>query len=397
MHADGNHGDHAGGFVDHHGPSHNAMSAAIHASGHSYSDHYGFGAVVFSSHGVIGGGHVINTVSNAGAHYGTAGHVDGPGANQLNPNKLRIQDVKGARLLVAHATLLDDRGCGYWAEVLDTVATRIGLKRIDSRPDKKGEDNPGLDGILPWNAWGDPNSTVRPDGWLPLLRALTDRHIHIFAIPVRGRDAGGARAWVVPPGERITVTARITAWHYAETRDAEVKIEVFVNTGYVYDPFQGGYTFFGRRSDAIEVKALELIKALFTEITADDQKADPKRRQQHVARLATLPHLKGRNQLPKHETGVHVGTSDEVAELDAEEVADMKATDRRIENTVAGGAAGTTPAPAGGGLDDDGDSLIEPLGNPAAVVAAPSAAIDPLPAEPVPTTGTFVIPKNMKK
>ena len=392
-------GTHSGGLhSDLHGSvSHSAMHAAMHSIS-SAQGHYGNHSVVFASGlGILSGGHVINTVSGAGAHYGTAMHIDGPGANRQNPKDLRIEDIKGARLLVAHALGIRDRGCGDIAYLLDDIAYRIGLKRIDNRPNLKGEDNQGLDGIMGWNAWG--NQQVKPDGWLPLIHGLTDRHIHIFAIPTWGK-VNGEKKLIVRPDEVVTLTVRITHWHYRETRDAEVKIEAIVNSQYVSDPFQGGYTFYGRRTSAIEVKSLELLQKLFAEITSEGEKADPKYRVEFLKRVNSLPHRKGRNRIvpdDEHETGVYEGSAADAKEVQDEDVASIKNSDRDSENQVAGGAANPPPAtPTAGGFDDDG--LIDAEASPAAVVVGPAATPPATPATaPMAVTGTYVIPVNLKK
>lgn len=396
----GGHGDFHGGHSGHGGL---AMYAAMHG-GHSAHEHYGSHALVFfGGHGYLsGGGHVINTVSNAGAHYGTTGHVDGIGSNQLSPKNVKMGDTKGIRLLVAHTVGLVDRGSGAYGQMLDLAAKSCGLMRIDSRPNIKGEDSLSLDNILPWNAWGDPKSTEGPDYWLPGISGMTDKIIHAYAIPHMGK-LNGRRQLHVSPDEKVFILARMTVWHYAQTRDAEVKIEFIINHGYVYDRWHEYYTFNGRRTAAIEVKALDLVKASFAKLTAESEQADPSWRQAYLDKVRKLPGWQNVGYEQGHLVGVHVGSRAERNEILNEDMGAIKQEDRTIENTVAAGSGGTTttppaPTPAEGfddGVNPDGDSMDGPVAVPSLVVAA-SPSPEVTNTTPASTTGTFVIPAGLK-
>jgi hypothetical protein len=401
MHSLGNHnGTHGGthGFVPgtgHHAGS--AMHAALGSSSHAAST-YGAHSVSMVFGGMAFGGHVINMVSNFGpANHDAAGHVDGPGANRQSPRDLRIKDIKGAKLLVAHAVGLVDHGSGFYDALLDSKAKELGLMRIDSRPNLKGEDSLNLDGILPWNAWGNPMSRTGPDGYEPLLRGTTDRIIHIYAIPTWDRKK---KVMHVSPDESITLMVRMTVWHYAQTADAEVKIEFIVNSPYVFDRFQcGRYTSYGKRTERLEEVDLKLAKELFAALTAASEHADPARREKYVHLVNQMPDRKGRKPVSNtHPDGVHVGDEAEREELENEDVTDIRREDREIENQVAGGtAAGVVPAPTV--TSDDDSDLTGPNGTAGAVVAPPAPTPTPTPAPapaPKPSSGTLVIPIDLK-
>jgi hypothetical protein len=394
--------------ADGHGGGHGHVDLYGSHGGHSPSEHYGAHALVFfGGHGYMGsGGHVINTVSTAGAHYGTASHVDGIGSNQLDPKNVKLSDAQGVRLLVAHGLGLVDRGVGYYGHLLDQVARQVGLMRIDSRPGIKGEDSLGLDGILPWNTWGDMKSTEGPNGWLPGLTGMTDKIIHAYAIPHMG-TLNGRRQLHVSPDEKVFILARMTVWHYAQTRDVEVKIEFIINHGYVYDRWHELYSFNGTRTNALEVKAFAFVKEGFARLTAKDDLANPATRKAYLEKVRKLPGWQNVGYEPGHEVGIHAGSAAEGAEVQAEDMRDIKQEDRTIENTVAAGASGTTTPPAptpAEGFDDgenpDGDSMDGPIAVPDQVVAAsPTPAATPPAAVPAPTAviGTFNIPGNLKK
>ena len=71
------------------------------------------------------------------------------------------------------------------------------------------------------------------------------------------------------PTRTITLTVRMTVWHYAQTADAEVKIEFIVNSPYVFDRLQcGRYTSHGKRTERLEEIDLKLAKELFAALTA---------------------------------------------------------------------------------------------------------------------------------
>jgi len=422
MHGLGQHLDHHGfdrgfehGLLSHTALGGSAMFAALHGSS-SAQAHYGNHTVVLAfGMGLISGGHVISLINNGHAvNYGHAYRSDGPGgggsyrdkvqryrrqvveafrATKQNPRDLRIGDIKGARLLLAHALGLKDHGSGYYGPLLDRVAKRVGAMRIDSRPNLKGMDENGLDGILPWNAWGDPRSTVGPDSFLTQLNGKTDRIIHIFAIPKRMK-VNGKWKLAVSPDEVVTMPVRLTIWHNAETRDVEVKVEVIVQSCYVWDPFQNGqYTFYGSRTVAIEVMALELIKELFAELTAEGELADPSYRIRYAELVNRLPHMKGRVGVDNqgHPIGVNVGTAADQAELDQEAIDRDRREDRDSENQV----AGQTQAPAVSD-PDDGTTMNGPEGSPVAVVVGPPV-IPPAPTPaPGPVTGKFEIPIDLK-
>jgi hypothetical protein len=251
----------------------------------------------------------------------------------------------------------------------------------------------GLDGILPWNAWGDPRSTVGPDGYLDLLDGKTDKIIHIFAIP-KWAKVNGVWKLVVSPDEVVVMPVRETVWHGAQTRDAEVKLEVIVQSNYVWDPFQNGlYTFYGRRTKAIEVKALELAQGMFEALTAEGELADPCYRIRYAEHVSQLPHRKGRKDVdPRHPTGVTVGTEADQAELDQEAINRDRRQDRDSENQV----AGQTQAPAVSD-PDDGTTMNGPEGSPGAVVVGPPVIPPgPTPAPAGPVTGKFQIPIDLK-
>jgi hypothetical protein len=383
----------------HAGHAGSAMFAAVHGSSQA-SAHYGTHAMVMVwGMGMLSGGHVINLINSSGpsVHDG-GGHVDGPGANKQSPKDLRLKDVKGARLLVGHALGLKDHGSGFYGDLLDIIAKKLGLMRIDSRPNLKGEDSLGLDGIMPWNAWGDSKSKVGPDGYEPLLRGFTDKIIHVFAIPTWSSKK---RAMHVSPDEVVTVSVRLTVWHYAQTQDVEVKIEVIVNSTYVFDPFQNGrYTFYGKRTDRMEAAALSLTQELFASLTAPSERADHGPRERYVEKVNRFPDRKGRPHVVKttHQDGVSVGDEAERAELEAEELGGIRRQDRDSENQVAGTTVATTSIPTV--TSDDDSDLTSANGTPGAVVIGPPvppAPPTPTPAPPPPpATGTFKIPVDLK-
>jgi hypothetical protein len=396
MHALGNHSMFVPGTGHHAG---SAMHAALNSSSHA-STTYGAHSVAMVFGGLAFGGHVINTVSDfAPANHGAAAHVDGPGANRQSPRDLRIKDIKGARLLVAHAVGLVDHGSGYYDALLDIKAKTVGLMRIDSRPNLKGEDSLNLDGIMPWNAWGNPMSTTGPDGYEPLLKGTTDKIIHVFAIPTW---SGKKKAMHVSPDETITLTVRMTVWHYDQTADAEVKIEFIVNSPYVFDRFQSGrYTTYGKRTERLEEADLKLAKELFAALTAPSEHADPVLREKYVRQVNQMPNHKGRKPVNRntHPDGVQVGSEAEREELETEEIGEIRKEDRDSENQVAGGIAGGVVATPGTVTSDDDSDLTGPNGNPGAVVFGQPTPPTPTPAPtpaPKPSSGTLVIPIDLK-
>jgi hypothetical protein len=396
-----NSGHSAFGLGGHHAGS--AMHAALNSSSHAAGMYGSHSIAMVYGTGMLASGHVINTVSTSGpVNHDGGGHVDGPGANRQSPKDLRIKDIKGANLLVAHAVGLVDHGSGFYGDLLDSIAKGAGLMRIDSRPNLKGEDSLNLDGIMPWNAWGNPMSKTGPDGYEPLLRGTTDKIIHIFAIPTMDRKK---KVMHVSPDETITVTVRMTVWHYAQTADAEVKIEFIVNSPYVFDKLQSGrYTTYGKRTERLEVVVLKLAKELFASLTAPSEHADPAPRAKYVRSVNRFPDRKGRPQVVTntHPDGVHVGTEAEREEVESEEVAEIKKEDRDSENQVAGATVpgvATTPTVTS---DDDSD-LTGPNGTAGAVVWGPPTPPTPTPAPapaptpvPKPTSGTFTIPVDLK-
>lgn len=382
----------------HAGHAGSAMYAAVHGSAHAVS-HYGAHSMVMVwGMGLLSGGHVVNLINSSGpTHNDGAGHIDGPGANRLTPKDLRVKDIKGARLLVGHALGLKDHGSGFYDRSLDLVAKRLGLMRIDSRPNLKGEDSLALDGILPWNAWGDLRSTIGPDGYEPLLTGYTDKIIHVFAIPTRNPKT--KQMWV-SPDETVTVSVRLTVWHYAQTRDVEVKVETIVNSPYVFDRLQNNrYTEYGRRTTALVAKALELTQDFCGALTAPSERADHGPRERYVQELNRLPDRKGRPPVarPTHADGVYVGDDAERAELEREELHDIEREDRITENEVASTITNVPPVITS---DDDSD-LTGPNGTPGAVVIGPpvppAPPTPPTPApQPAPATGTFTFPVDLK-
>ena len=409
-HVDGHHHDFNHDYVAGHG-AHTMRPCFL---GATPQEQYGEHAVVLvRDMGVAGNalmdgdGHVLSLASDMGQHMpGTSGHTDGKGGGNKRPQDLCLRDVNNANLLVAHVRGLKDRGPGYYGKYfLDAIAEdkarphsrakktwlealrqgfaqfmaedkTVGLKLISDRPGYKGEDHSNLDGILPWDAFSDLGSSEGPDGYLPGLRGKTDRYIHVFAIPTWVREEGVLTP-VVSPYTGVTLSVRMTVWHYyhySGLNDVEIKIEVIVNSNYVYNSRKKKYTVYKTATRAIRVKALKLIKALYAWLTNPSERADPRARRAYIEYLKRQPGVMSPG---KHAEGIRRGTPEEEAAIAAEAINKVKTEDRDTENQVVSGS-GLPAAPAGGGFDDDGTTAVEPLGGGGAVVAGPPALPGPV-------------------